>query len=313
MEAQFWHVSHTFVSPPPTRLRLRQQPVVPQATREADDCFVLDGVPRAQCPQGHCSATVFAIFFLLTAASAALLRSSRGAAATVLSSSYGTLFCGERTAARTLCADIKSPPFIPTERTSSCRLSRQRRQPLSFLSSWTSAPQDFSEATFCGEWHFQGQLHEAAARKEADAAADLVRKAGGPEAAAAFLRMWEALLGGNAVSVDLSSDRQAAIRICSCHGVLPPFSFRGIWQVRGRPFLRPLLEIEFAFPSDSPAVILVISTPLRSGTYIPAVPLTGEGEISLAFSPFLPWKVVKIGKAELSPKTNKPTVDVLFN
>ncbi|KAL8273780.1 hypothetical protein Esti_002254 [Eimeria stiedai] len=239
---------------------------------------------------GHCSATVFIISLLLTAASAALPRSTGEAATTVLSSSYRTLLPSRKTAARSASGDIRSPPVISTQSNSSCYPSFQRRQLLSFLSSWTSPPQDFPEASFCGEWHVKGQLPEAA-REEADAAADLVGKAGGPHAASAFLRVLEALRSGRSVCVVLSSDRLAAIRISSCRGLLPPFSFNGVWQVRGRPFLRPLLEIEFAFPPEDPVVILVINAPLSflaAGVTTAVLPLRSHSALGTFSSPCPP-------------------------
>lgn len=193
----------------------------------------------------------------------------------------------------------------------SCILQRHQKKPQAFLSSWTSPPQEFSEALLSGEWHVRGQLQNAAP-EVGDAAAETVRNAGGPNAAAAFLQVWRALVSGKPLSLSLSGNRLAILRVSCFSGLVAPFSYNGIWQVRGRPFFAPLVEVELGFPPENPAVILVLNAPLKSGPWVPGVPVVGQGEASLSFSPFFPWKSRRVGEVELHPKTKKATVDAFF-
>ncbi|KAL8439713.1 hypothetical protein Efla_000383 [Eimeria flavescens] len=270
---------------------------------------------RPRTVSGGPAASAFNLF-LLAAAAAALSRLVAAAEATVLPAACGGKLHGIGLGA------LRSPPagegatggfLSPSQWRCPCQPSHRQRQLLAFLPLWPSSSQDFPESLFAGEWRIRGKLQDAAARVAASEAAEAVAAAGGSAAAAAFQRVWEALASGRLSSLVLSNNRLAAFRIPSWGGVLPPFSFEGIWQVRGRPFQPPLLEVEFSFPPEDPAVILILNAPLRAGAYLSGVPLLGEADASLSFSPFLPWKGRRLGRVDIQPKTNKPMVDILFN
>ncbi|XP_026189902.1 uncharacterized protein LOC34623849 [Cyclospora cayetanensis] len=188
--------------------------------------------------------------------------------------------------------------------------------PLALIPFWAAPPPEFSEASLSGEWSLRGKLQDlpeghTAGTSERDSAAESVRAAAGPRAATDFLRVWDALHSGKHLSLYLSSDRLATLRIPSFCPMVS-YTFKGIWQVRRRPLQPPLMEVELGFPPGSPEVILALSAPLKSGSWIPHVPQAGPGEVTISFSPFLPWKSRRVLAVEICPQTNEATVDGLL-
>ncbi|OEH76670.1 hypothetical protein cyc_08024 [Cyclospora cayetanensis] len=188
--------------------------------------------------------------------------------------------------------------------------------PLALISFWAAPPPEFSEASLSGEWSLRGKLQDlpeghTAGTSERDSAAESVRAAAGPRAATDFLRVWDALHSGKHLSLYLSSNRLATLRIPSFCPMVS-YTFKGIWQVRRRPLQPPLMEVELGFPPGSPEVILALSAPLKSGSWIPHVPQAGPGEVTISFSPFLPWKSRRVLAVEICPQTNEATVDGLL-
>ena len=193
---------------------------------------------------------------------------------------------------------------------------RARLMP-SFLSSWTSPVPEFTEASVAGDWDICGKLQDGGRGRDssfaaAGVAAEAIRRAAGSEEATVFLRAWEALRSGKCLSLSLSIDRVATLSTPHKYSLGSSFSVAGIWQVRRRPFLPTVLEVELGFPADVPEVILVLQAPLKSGTWLMQVPQVGPGVASLSFSPFFPWKSYQLLVADIKPRGRSPTVDILL-
>ncbi|CDJ35984.1 uncharacterized protein EMH_0004030 [Eimeria mitis] len=187
----------------------------------------------------------------------------------------------------------------------------------SFLSWWTSPVPEYTEASVAGEWDVRAKLQDGlhgddSSIAAANAATEALTRAVGPKEAATFLRVWEALRTRKRLLLSLSTNRIAALSLPQKYSLGSSFSVTGIWQVRRRPFLPSVVEVEFGFPADVPEVILVLQAPLKSGTWLKHVPQVGPGEASLAFSPFFPWKSLRLGVVEMKPHEKDPTVDTLL-
>lgn len=274
----------------------------------------LTGIRIDRC----CRSAAIAAFLLTLAA--AVCHGAAGASATLLPRSCRSPLEGP---------EARDPPFrlagaklpgVPPALGYSFHRLRQQRPALALLSSWTSPPQEYSETSVSGEWYIRGKQQVATTKDAADAAAkeaaarasEALGEADGPRAAAAFLRVWDGLRSGKWLSLHLSSNRIAILRTPSLYSLGRSFTYEGIWQIRGRPFLPPLLEIELGFPPEIPEIILVLSVPLASGPWVSQVPLAGHGKAGLSFSPFFPWKARQAGQVEIQPKTRKAAVDALF-
>lgn len=198
-----------------------------------------------------------------------------------------------------------------------CTSMPHHRSVPAVLPSWNSSIPEHAEAMMSGEWdvHWKAQNGDAGGIPDvsaANAAAEAIRSAAGASEAEAFSRLWEALRGGKLLSLSLSNNRVASLRILRSWPVNNTLSFRGIWQVRARPFLPTVLEVELGFPSEVPEVILVLRAPLKAGFWLRQVPQLVSGDASLSFSPFFPWNTQRLGIVAISPRRKNPTVDTML-
>ncbi|CDJ51845.1 hypothetical protein, conserved [Eimeria brunetti] len=188
----------------------------------------------------------------------------------------------------------------------------------SFLSWWTSSAPEFTEASLAGEWDIHGKLQDSTDERgdscvsAADAAVEALSRAVGPKEAATLSRVLEALQSGKPLSLSLAANRVATLSTPYKFSLGNSFSVAGIWQLRRRPFLPTVLEVELAFPEDAPEVILILQAPVKSGTWLKQVPQLGRGEASLSFSPFFPWKSHRLRAVEIKPHGKNPSVDTLL-